>query len=468
MANPSAITFPSVVIQNCTFTAKRQGNMPTITFANTATAGSETVSVDSSYNITIGIQSGVTTPAQLKTAILNSKSPDGTAGTVGDLVSISTTGSTALVSAVSVPLTGGVTTSTADTAKIGSLLYTAKTAGASSGITVTYGATIPITVTTVTDSTHLVVSSTTGFVANVTVLKQSTHSCTVTTVTDGTHVVTTTNTGFTGSGASATASTIEGHEVVAVSSSAISVYFQDGVTTYGQVISAIAGNSPANALVSVASTGPSTNNKAHVANAVGTISLAGGTTAAAASCTIQGVTITSASNSAAVNGLTLTLTGGGTAGSETGSLDSHNNITLQIQVGTSTVTQIVAALNAITGFSVLYTATGSASTHPTTVYQTAITGAVNPNTSGFYADANSVTLTTTYQYLPFSGNARSLVITNDEASGSKFLSYSFDGINVHGIVNPTNIITLSNPNKTGIYVKYVTGSPAFRIIAVNS
>src|SRR5690349_6881291 len=67
---PQAYTFPSVTIQSCVkFTAKRWGQFPTITFQNGGTAGSEVVTMDSSFNITIQIQNGVSTATQIAAAL---------------------------------------------------------------------------------------------------------------------------------------------------------------------------------------------------------------------------------------------------------------------------------------------------------------------------------------------------------------------------------------------------------------
>lgn len=66
-------TYPSVTINNMTFTALRWGQFPTITYTVGATAGSEVVTVASDLsNITIQISDGVSTNLQIKTAVLAS------------------------------------------------------------------------------------------------------------------------------------------------------------------------------------------------------------------------------------------------------------------------------------------------------------------------------------------------------------------------------------------------------------
>lgn len=66
-------TYPSVAINNMTFTALRWGQFPTITYTLGATAGSEVVTVASDLsNITIQISDGASTNLQIKTAVLAS------------------------------------------------------------------------------------------------------------------------------------------------------------------------------------------------------------------------------------------------------------------------------------------------------------------------------------------------------------------------------------------------------------
>ena len=147
----SAAVYPSVVVlTHMTFTALRWGQFPTISFTNGATAGSEVVSVDSSLNITVQIQSGVSTMLQVKTAI------DATAGTgvglnAGDLVSLAIAGghnSDVVVTVKNAALASGTAAAKASKT-IGHLVYTAKstgTAGNSTRIRYTSGATLTITV----------------------------------------------------------------------------------------------------------------------------------------------------------------------------------------------------------------------------------------------------------------------------------------------------------------------------------
>lgn len=86
---------------------------------------------------------------------------------------------------------------------------------------------------------------------------------------------------------------------------------------------------------------------------------------------------------------------------------------------------------------------------------------------GFFTDQSGTTLTTTYQYLPFGNVMGEITLVNDEPSGTSTLSFSWDGTNVHGLLHATQSVSFERCNKSGVYVKYTTGSPAFRIMAVS-
>lgn len=105
MAN--TYTYPSVLFQGLTFTARQWGKFPTISFTTGGTAGSEVVTVNAALtNISVQIEDMVSTTAQVKAAI------DATAGTgagnnAGDLVSIvETTPGTVTAPATSGAMTG--------------------------------------------------------------------------------------------------------------------------------------------------------------------------------------------------------------------------------------------------------------------------------------------------------------------------------------------------------------------------
>lgn len=144
--------FPTVTINYMTYTAKRWGQFPKISYVNGATAGSEVVTVDADLNILVRIESGVSTNAQIKAAI------DVTAGSAnglsaGDLVSVAiTSGHDADVNVTvkEAALAGGVDTKAA-ARTIGHLIYTAQTPGAAGNnirVKYTSGASLAVSVDT--------------------------------------------------------------------------------------------------------------------------------------------------------------------------------------------------------------------------------------------------------------------------------------------------------------------------------
>jgi hypothetical protein len=484
----TAFTFPSVQIpasNGITFTAKRVGQFPTITFVNGATAGSEVATVDSSFNISITIQSGVTTQTQVIAAITNSATPDSSIITPATLVSATTThGSSTVSSFVKVPLTGGLAAAKAASLQLGGILYTAKTAGTGgNAITIQYLGDVAFTVTTVTDGTHLVVSSTTGLLVG-SPITQGSHSTTVTTVTDGTHLIVGSTTGFVGSGAAASSQVVSGSEVVSVTSNAISVqidvdvlpytpftYNQIGInaTSNAQLQAAIVASTAANALVAITFPGgtQSALKGPKITQTPSPVSLSGGLAASAASTgAIQGITIVTATNGPTLGG-TISMVLGGTAGSEVVTV-TGNNVSVSMSA-TSTVTQIVTALQASSPFTALYTASGSAGTNIVTVFQSAMTGATSNSGLGFYQDQTGQALTTSFVFSPFNNVMSDISVFNDETAGStKNVIYSWDGINNHGIILAASNKAITQVNKSGIYLKQANGAPAYRIIATNA
>lgn len=161
------------------------------------------------------------------------------------------------------------------------------------------------------------------------------------------------------------------------------------------------------------------------------------------------------------------------AGNEVATVDSSLNISVSVKNGVTTTAQVIAAI-AATIPSVNHLNAGdlvsTVNTTPGTVTaatSSAMTGASAGNPGlGFYTDGSITTLTTSYQYLRFENVMGDLTIVNDDPSGANKLSCSWDGINVHVILAATQSVSFDKCNKSGIYVKYVTAAPAFRIIAV--
>lgn len=105
----SAYTYPTVLFQGITFTAKQWGKFPTISFTTGATAGSEVVTVNATLtSITVQIATGVSTTAQVIAAI-QATSPSLNGNSAGDLVSmVNTTPGVVTAPATSSAMSGAV------------------------------------------------------------------------------------------------------------------------------------------------------------------------------------------------------------------------------------------------------------------------------------------------------------------------------------------------------------------------
>lgn len=104
-------TYPSVTINNMTFTAKRWGQFPTISYTTGGTAGAEVVTIATDLsNINIKLEDGVSTNLQVKTAVLALLTTVQSL-MASDLVSIAITGghnSDTNTSQSAVPMTGAI------------------------------------------------------------------------------------------------------------------------------------------------------------------------------------------------------------------------------------------------------------------------------------------------------------------------------------------------------------------------
>lgn len=105
-------------------------------------------------------------------------------------------------------------------------------------------------------------------------------------------------------------------------------------------------------------------------------------TATAATLTLGGVTYTAVATDQTGNAITVAYTTGGTAGAEVVSVVG-NAISVQIQSGTSTITQVRTAVNAAPTAAALVTATGTSATVVTApAGPTALTGGITGGAQG--------------------------------------------------------------------------------------
>lgn len=234
-----------------------------------------------------------------------------------------------------------------------------------------------------------------------------------------------------------------GSEVVTVSTNDISVQIEDGVSTFAQIKTALDNSVAASALITPTFVGPSTSTHALVASMSTYQNLSGGSAATAPTTVVQDLTIAADATGTAANGKTYTYTVGATAGAEVVTVTS-GNINVQIENGVSTATQIETALNAETDFTSVYnvTVTGTGSTPQLTVNSEALTDEETMSTKDYYSDETIIPLTANFEAQYFHFHARTIVLENDETSGSDTVEWSFDGSTVGGILEPGQSITL--------------------------
>jgi hypothetical protein len=86
------------------------------------------------------------------------------------------------------------------------------------------------------------------------------------------------------------------------------------------------------------------------------------------------------------------------------------------------------------------------------------------NTTGYYQDQSTVALTASFVRFPLGIYPSLLTLVNDDNSGSNKLAFSYDGTNTHGVLLAQDSYTIDTANQGAIWLKYVTGAPAYRLI----
>lgn len=497
-------TYPTVaVLTHMTFTARRWGQFPTISFSNGAVAGSEVVTVDSSLNINVQVSSGVSTMLQVKTAI------DATAGVsnnlgAGDLVSVAIAGghnSDTVVAVKSAALAGGTALASARLT-IGHLVYTAVTGGTGGNsirVRYTSGGSLSVSVSTNDITVQLKNDGTsTNALIKAAVAASGPAAALVTCASDGlalsfvpttamaasflslaggtaavasslilqdlTFASNVTGVSHNGDTITYTIGAVAGSEVVSGTSAALSVQISNGVSTATQIKAAIDATSNIAAKASGTVTIVDYSALAGVVVTVAGHALTEGvdwtaatdnnTTADSLAAAIDALAEVSAANPAAA-AITVLAASVGTAG---------NAITIAKTGGGANITLSGATLaNGRDGLVVTISGTGSNAQK--TVNGAAMTGAVGPNDLSFYVDNTITALTSTFVYFPFNNVMRNFNVFNDETSGAKAVIFSFDGVNVSGQILPTENAQLFDTNASGVFMKYGSGAPAYRVFA---
>lgn len=168
----------------------------------------------------------------------------------------------------------------------------------------------------------------------------------------------------------------------------------------------------------------------------------------------------------------INFTTGAVAGSEVVTTDSSNNIFVKIASGVSTTAQVITAIQStspsLNGLSAgdlvsMVNTTPGVVTAPAT--SSAMTGAVAPNTLGYYTDQTATPLTGTFTTLYFQFNAKWMLLVNDDTTGTNKIVFSWDGINNHGIIGAGQSVTIDTLNANVIFLKDQNGAPAYRLMA---
>jgi len=238
-----------------------------------------------------------------------------------------------------------------------------------------------------------------------------------------------------------------GSEVVTVSTNDIEIQIEEGISTYTQVKTAYDLVGAATALATTSSSGLALSNRARVAHCPAYTNLAGGVAATAAAVVVQDLTYAADATGVAANGKTITYTTGATAGAEVVTVTS-GNVNVQIENGVSTATQIETALNLVAGFTSVYnvTVSGTGSNVQKTVNSAIFSGEATPSTKNYYCDQTITALTTSFVAQHFGFHAQTIVLRNDESSGSDTVSWSFDGATVGGVLKPGESVVLDRVN----------------------
>lgn len=396
-----AQTFASVVVQTyLTFTARRWAQTPTISFTNGATAGSEVVTVDSSLNINVQIQSGVSTMLQIKTAI------DATAGSLnglsaGDLVSTAITAghnSDAVVTVKSAFLTGGVAVASARLA-IGHLIFTAVTAG--------------------TAGNNVRIKYTSGGSLSVSV---STNDITIQLKNDGSSTNALIKAAVDGTPAAAA--------LVTVASDGLAMSFVP-TTAMALAFTNLAGGVAAAAAVVVLQdltfTAPATG----VAGNAVSITYTTGATAGSEVVTVNGSAVT---------------------------VQISNGVSTATQIRTAFIA-VPAAVALAT-----CTISGTGSNAQKTVNASAMSGAVGDDDLGYYRDEGVTALTGSFVLFDFGFSSKTIIFRNEETSGSKNIVFSWAGVTTDGVVAPGQVVTFDVPSGNCVWMKYSGAAPAYKLI----
>lgn len=81
-----------------------------------------------------------------------------------------------------------------------------------------------------------------------------------------------------------------------------------------------------------------------------------------------------------------------------------------------------------------------------------------------YSDQTIHPLISTFEFIPFGCSAKTIIIANDDISGTNKIQFSYYGQAVDGTIPYAQQISLDVPTGNGIYLRYVNGAPAYRLM----
>ena len=81
-----------------------------------------------------------------------------------------------------------------------------------------------------------------------------------------------------------------------------------------------------------------------------------------------------------------------------------------------------------------------------------------------YSDQTINPLTPSFAFIVFGCSAKTVIIANDDISGTNKIQFSWYGQAVDGVIPYSQAITLEVTHGNGIYLRYVGGAPAYRLI----
>lgn len=111
--------------------------------------------------------------------------------------------------------------------------------------------------------------------------------------------------------------------------------------------------------------------------------------------------------------------------------------------------------------------TGTGSTAQVTVNGTATASGVGLGGDNYYKSQADIALTSSFVAQTWNFASKVFTIVNDETSGAKQVSVSFDGTNTAYVLSFGETLTVDGSvNKNGVYLKYISAAPAYRLMVI--